>query len=446
MKTTALATLGLLIALCAGVSAQTTTPTTAPTAAPVMPTNFTSPLPLLIIQTGGKTIVDEPKTPGTLAVISKAAGSTNRPGDTPTGFNGPIGIEVRGTTSQRFPKKQYLLETRDQNGKDVSVSLLGLPPGSNWVLLASYTDPSLLRDAVGYNLSRRMGHYASRTVPVEVMLNGQYQGVYTLAEKLEAGPNRIALGKQGVLLQITPADRVKPGAISFKLPESGTVFVIESPKGKALSAAAKAEIEQFTAAFAAQLYHPDPAHPEKTYLDYVDLDALVDFVLLNEFLKNADALYASTYVTRDLPAKGTPASGAQGKLVFGPVWDLDRSMGNSGRADLDATSGWTFQQGLFTEVLYDNPTFVRRFTQRWHNLRRSGVIEGVFADLDRDARLLADPARRNFARWPVAGTTVIRGTPAAGRYPEEVADLKAWLTARAQWMDTHIDALIKPGW
>lgn len=441
MKHHALATLGVLVALCAGVSAQTAAP-----AAPVMPTNFTSALPLLILQTGGKPILDEPKTPGTLAVISKAAGSTNRPGDPATGFNGPIGIEVRGTTSQQFPKKQYLLETHDLNGKDANVSLLGLPPGSHWVLLASYTDPSLQRDAVGYNLSRRMGHYASRTVPVEVMLNGQYQGVYTLAEKLEVAPGRIELGKQGVLMQITPPDRLKAGNISFKLPESGTVVVIESPRGKALSAAAKAETEQFMAAFTAQLYHPDPAHPEKTYMDYVDLDALVDFLLLNEFLKNADALYASTYITRDLPAKNAPASGSQGKLVFGPVWDLDRSMGNSGRPDLDATSGWTFTQGLFSEVLYDNPTFIRRFAQRWHELRRSGVIEGVFADLDRDARLLADPARRNFARWPVAGTTVIRGTPAAGRYPQEVAELKTWLTARAQWMDTHIDALIKPGW
>ncbi|MFC4638341.1 CotH kinase family protein [Deinococcus hohokamensis] len=445
MKKLALATLGLLT-LCAGVGAQMAAPAAVPSAGPVMPTNFTSALPLLILQTGGKPIVDEPKTPGTLAVISKAAGSTNRPGDAPTGYVGPIGIEVRGTTSQRFPKKQYLLELRDANGKDVSASLLGLPPGSKWVLLASYTDPSLLRDAVGYNLSRRMGHYASRTVPVEVMLNGEYQGIYTLAEKLEASPNRIALGKQGVLMQITPADRVKPGAVSFKLPESGTVFVIESPAGKALSAAVKAEIEGFTAAFAAQIYHPDPAHPEKTYLDYVDLDALIDFVLLNEFVKNADALYASTYVSRDQPAKDAPGGRVPGKLVFGPVWDLDRSMGNSGRPDLDATSGWTFEKGLFTEVLYDNPTFIRRFVARWHDLRRSGVIENVFADLDRDARLLADPARRNFARWPVAGTTVIRGTPAAGRYPQEVADLKAWLTARAQWMDTHIDALIKPGW
>ena len=439
MKRRALLPLGMLMMLGTGVRAQTAGPP-ATASAPVIPARFSTPLPLLILQTNGKPILDEPKTAATLGVISRPAGGLNQPTDAPSGYQGPVGIEVRGSSSQQFPKKQYLLETRDQKGRDLNVALLGLPAGSKWVLLASYTDPTLLRDAVGYNLSRRMGHYASRTVPVEVMLNGEYLGVYTLAEKLEVAPSRVALGAQGVLMQITPADRVKPGDVSFKLPESGTVFVIEWPKGKALTPQVKADTERFTAAFAAQLYHPDPARPDRTYLDYLDLEAMVDYMLLNEYLKNADALYASTYVSRDATGGG-PA-----KLVFGPVWDLDRSTGNAGRPDLDAPTGWTFQEALFTEVLYDNPTFVRRFVARWRELRRTGVIEGVLADLDRDARLLADPARRNFARWPVAGTAVIGGTAAAGAYPEDVARLKAWLTARAGWMDTHVDALVKPGW
>ncbi len=439
MKHRALLTLGILMMLGSGALTQTAgTPANAP--APVTPAHFSTPLPLLILQTNGKPILDEPKTAATLGVISRPAGGTNQPTDPPTGYQGPVGIEVRGSSSQQFPKKQYLLETRDQQGKDLNVALLGLPAGSKWVLLASYTDPTLLRDAVGYNLSRRMGHYASRTVPVEVMLNGEYLGIYTLAEKLEVAPSRVALGAQGVLMQIMPADRVKPGDISFKLPESGTVFVIEWPKGKALTSQAKADIERFTAAFAAQLYHPDPARPDRTYLDYLDLEAMVDYMLLNEYLKNADALYASTYVSRDVTAGGS------GKLVFGPVWDMDRSMGNAGRPDLDAATGWTFQNALFTEVLYDNPTFVRRFVARWRELRRTGVIENVLADLDRDARLLADPARRNFARWPVAGTAVIGGTAAARTYPEDVARLKVWLTTRAEWIDAHIDSLVKAGW
>ncbi|GGL08587.1 hypothetical protein GCM10010844_29190 [Deinococcus radiotolerans] len=408
----------------------------------VTSTQFNSALPILTLDTAGRTIVNEPKTSARLGVISQPSAHLNTPTDPPNAYQGPIGIEVRGSSSQAFPKKSYLFETRNASGKALDVPLLGLPAGSRWVLNAAYADPSLLRDAVGYNLSRRMGRNASRTVPVEVMLNGQYLGVYLLEEKPEVAPGRITLGPDGVLLQLTPADRVKPGDISFKLPESGTVFIVEWPKGKNLSAAALLDIQRFTTAFAAQLYHPDTAAPGRSYLDYLDVDAMVDYMLLNEYLKNADALYASTYVTRDT----SPGAQGGGKLVFGPVWDLDRGLGNSGTAALDAPAGWTFRTALFTEVLYDNPTFVRRFVARWQDLRRSGVIDSVLADLDRDARRLTDPASRNFARWPVEGTVVLPGTPTARRFPEEVERLRSWLILRAQWMDANISSLIQPGW
>lgn len=441
MKASRVLWVAVMLALQGDIFAQTTPPRTA---TPVVPLTFSTSLPLMVIDTGGMAIADDPKIPASLAVISKGAGDSNRPSDRPTGFQGGIGIEVRGTTSQTFPKKQYGFETRDDLGKGAAVGLLGLPPGRSWILSAAYSDPTLLRDAVAYNLARRMGHYASRTLPVELILNGEYQGVYLLEEKLEPAPGRIQLGKQGVLLQITPADRVDPGDVSFKLPEFGTTFVIEFPKGKALTGAMKADIEKAVTSFAFGLYRPDPSRAQPSYLEHVDLNSLADFVLLNEFFKNADAFFASTYLTRDPSVTGD--AGMPGKLAFGPVWDLDRGMGNSGRPDLDQPTGWAFQGALFTERLYNDRTFVKHYVQRWHALRKTGVIDSVLADFERDASLLAGPAGRNFTRWPLAGQSVIPGTTAAGRYPAEVAKLKAWLTARAAWMDSNINALLQPGW
>ncbi|UBV44851.1 CotH kinase family protein (plasmid) [Deinococcus taeanensis] len=442
MKTNYALALILFSALQGPVTGQSTS-STAPVAVPL---TFATPLPLLNIATQGRAINDEPKTAATLSVTNQGGTTRNRPSDPPNSYQGAIGIEIRGSSSQAFPKKQYSLETRGADGKASPVSLLGLPAGRNWILSAAYTDPTLLRDSVAYNLSRRLGRYASRTVPVELILNGEYQGVYILEEKLEPQAQRISLSAQGALLQITPPDRVKPGDASFKLPESGTVLVIESPKGKALSSAMKAALEAVVVNFAQSLYHPDPGRPGGQYLNAVDLDALVDFVLLNEYFKNADAFFASTYLTVDLPASGASGAARPGRVTFGPVWDMDRGMGNSGRADFDQPSGWVFRTALFTEVLYDDPTFVRRFVQRWKALRSAGTIESLISDLDRDATRLTLPAQRNFTRWPIAGQTVIPGAAAASRYPDDVAALRTWLTARARWMDSNINALMKPGW
>ena len=65
---------------------------------------------------------------------------------TTKGYDGPIGIKLRGNSSLAFNQKKYTFETRDGNGKSHSVSLLGMPAHSDWVLLAPYNDVSMLRD------------------------------------------------------------------------------------------------------------------------------------------------------------------------------------------------------------------------------------------------------------------------------------------------------------
>ena len=54
------------------------------------------------------------------------------------GYDGPIGIKLRGNSSLSFNQKKYTIELRDESGKDVAASLLGMPAHSDWVLLAPY--------------------------------------------------------------------------------------------------------------------------------------------------------------------------------------------------------------------------------------------------------------------------------------------------------------------
>ena len=66
------------------------------------------------------------------------------------GYDGPIGIKLRGNSSLGFNQKKYTLETRDADGKELDVSLLGLPAHSKWVLLAPYNDISMSRSPMSH--------------------------------------------------------------------------------------------------------------------------------------------------------------------------------------------------------------------------------------------------------------------------------------------------------
>ncbi len=142
-------------------------------------------LPQVYIETNGAAIPDEPKIKAEILVENK--GEKN--------YEGLIGIEIRGQSSQMFPKKQYGFETRNSDEDGIDVTLLDLPEEEDWILHAPYSDKSLIRNALIYDLSRDIGRYASRLVFVELILNNSYDGLYILMEKLKRDSHRIDINK-----------------------------------------------------------------------------------------------------------------------------------------------------------------------------------------------------------------------------------------------------------
>src|SRR5690606_24210146 len=157
---------------------------------------FTSSnLPIVVINTNGQIIPDDEKITADMGIIYNGPGIRNNITDPFNNYNGKIGIEVRGSTSQWFPKKQYAVETRDISGEDTSVSLLGFPEESDWILFAPYNDKSLMRDVLVYKVSSLLGRYASRSMYCEVVLNSEYVGVYVLLEKVKRDGDRVDIKK-----------------------------------------------------------------------------------------------------------------------------------------------------------------------------------------------------------------------------------------------------------
>ena len=130
-------------------------------------------------------IVDDPKVPAAYTV--KRSDSIY--------YQGIIGIEIRGESSQNFDKKSYGLETWDEQYNDIDVPLLGLPEEEDWILYGPFSDKSLLRNKLIYELSNQMGRYAVKTEFVELTINYDYKGLYIFMEKLKRDKNRINISK-----------------------------------------------------------------------------------------------------------------------------------------------------------------------------------------------------------------------------------------------------------
>ena len=117
-----------------------------------------SNLPIVVINTNGQNIIDDPRIICNMGIIDNGLGSINFITDPFNDYQGKISIEYRGSSSQSFPKKQFALETQDSIGNNNNVSVLGLPVENDWILHAPYSDKSLMRNFLTYNLGRKMGN------------------------------------------------------------------------------------------------------------------------------------------------------------------------------------------------------------------------------------------------------------------------------------------------
>ena len=155
-----------------------------------------SDIPLVVIETpGSMSIPDEPKVTARMRIIDHGPGQLNRDTDPGNVYDGAVGIEIRGSYSASLPQKPFGFETRDAGGENLNVPLLGLPAENDWILLANYNDKSFLRNALAGHIFRQMGHYAPRTRHVEVVVNGSYEGIYVLTEKIKRDKNRVDIAR-----------------------------------------------------------------------------------------------------------------------------------------------------------------------------------------------------------------------------------------------------------
>ena len=421
--------------------------------------NFTSSnLPIIVINTNGQDIPDEPKIDVNLKIIYNGAGKINYLTDTAYNFNGKVGIEIRGQTSQSFPKKQYGFEVRDAFDNDMDASILGMPAESDWILYAPYSDKSMMRNALAYRLSNDLGHYASRTQYCELVLNGQYWGVYILMEKIKRNKGRVNIKKLeagdtsgdnltgGYIFKIDKANAGQDEGWTSKYKgypdDNGYVsYLYDYPKQENIVDKQKAYIKAFMDKFEDVMNSSNYNDPFKGYYDLMDIDTFVDTYLMFELSKNVDGYRLSTYFYKDRDSQ-------DGRLKYGPIWDFDISLGNCDYDNCNLTSGWEVMNKnasagthapSWTRKLMSDPVFANRFAKRWDEVKSTVFKQTrIAAILDSVVTLTHDARIRNFTKWSILGQYVWPNRLVENTYEGEVQDLKSWISDRMIWMTNNI--------
>ena len=407
-----------------------------------------SNLPIVLITTdGGAAIPDDPKILGTMKIIKHPDGSRNYVTDENTpaflNYSGRIGIEVRGSSSQALPKKPYSLTTliagSTTTATTANVSLLGMPAENDWVLNALAFDQSLIRDYLAYNLARQMGNYAVKTEYCEVIVNGEYKGLYLLTEKIKADSNRVDITKIAVGDNalpnlsggyITKADKTTGGdPVAWSMAVYGggnTNYIHELPKPIAITANQntyiKSQFDNLQAAATA-----NNVSLLNGYTTVIDVPSFVDFMVSNEYFANVDGYQLSTFFHKD----------RNGKLRAGPIWDFNLTMGNDLKPTYDRsfTNTWQFSNGdnegsKFWTDLFNNTEFKCYFAKRWFDLTASGKIlnqTSVNALIDGTLVLLTESMGREHVRWNTIPNNAL-----------EISNLKIWVTDRITWVNANI--------
>ena len=412
------------------------------------------PLPLMKIQTGNQNIVDEPKIPGSLQIYQEELLIEEH----------LIGIEIRGSSSQMFDKKSYGFETWDEMGEDLNASLGGFPEEEDWILYGPYSDKSLVRNVLIYELSNNMGQYASKTKFYELEINEIFQGTYVLMEKIKRDRNRVDISKNkveditgGYIIKIDKPtgdgdwyDENIAFASQYNttgvLVDTGNInFLYEYPKADDINEEQKKYIQDYIHLFETALISEDFESIENGYRQFIDLDSFIDFFILNEFSKNPDGFRLSTYLHKE---KG-------GKLKMGPIWDFNLAFGNVNYCDGDSPYGWAhrfndicsgdnWQVPFWWNRFLDDPEYVSLLKERWAILRSeilsSDTVSGRLRELQENLKG-SSAIDKNFGKWLILGKYIWPNKFIGDSYDSEINYLEEWINERFDWLDQNINEL-----
>ena len=350
-------------------------------------------------------------------------------------------IKVRGNTTDDYNKQPFQIKL------DTKHDLFGMGEAKTWILLANYLDQSLIRNSIMYKIGSLLGMKTSEFKSVDLYLNGEYYGVYLLCEKIQIHPERVDIfdleqeneilnpniggftrrKTSGTLIDetiITEYQYVRnidnPADISggylveldnnyysdescyFKT-SNGNAYVIKSPEY-----ASQEQVEYIARVFAEMeeaIYSPTGKNSRGLhYSQYADVESLAYAYIMQELGRNWDAGSSSMYFYKDADKNGEFT-----KIVKGPLWDCDNTLGNMLKGNANDPNGyWAKNRKLWeglTQHEYFNYIVAREYARIYPEIIKMTEDGGYVSQLVNELGTSVAMERMrwgtsDYSKWP----------------------------------------------
>ncbi|NLB62476.1 MAG: hypothetical protein GX801_00010 [Fibrobacter sp.] len=328
-------------------------------------------------------------------------------------------IKGRGnSTWSHHPKKPYSINLRKKH------NLLGMPAHKKWAFLANHSDKSLIRNKFSYELGQKIFtdvQWTPKSKLVELVLNGEYLGVYQLIERIKVHEDRVDIDIENgdFLLEVdtrlsSEFNFISPKEVkfNFRFPKTMDSTTFDS---------LKSTVEHLESL----LYAKNFTDPDSGYKPHFDINSFVDWYIICEFVKNNDAtFYSSVYMYY---------RNNEEKMYMAPLWDFDLIAGNAKYNNNDIPDVFYIKKSRWIVQLFKDPDFELAVKQRWQE-KKDDLLAAVNS-IKQTGKDMKQTAANNFYRWPILGKEIWPNPTWPDTYEEEIDQLYDFLKARYEWMD-----------
>lgn len=344
-----------------------------------------------------------------------------------------VQMKGRGNSTWGLPKNPYAIKL------DKKAEVLGFPKHKRWVLLANWYDKSNLRSEVAFLMGRMSTEqtvsgmdYTPRITYARVFINGNFQGLYSVTEQLKIDDNRVDVGDDGYLMEID--GKLDMSDINFKIPHIGQPIVIKDPDME--SQEQIDYIVNFMNTADKALFANYYLDPENGYKKYIDVYSFIDWYLVNEIAKNADAVfYSSCYMNLK---RGD-------KLRMGPLWDFDLGFANyvySGNIEtesvINSPKGFYIRDVSWYSRMFTDPEFIHILKNRFnHYYDRQ---QEIYDYIDLKKEFIRNAVHENDKVWHIYSNPFDQ-IKIDNSFDNDCEKLKSWLQQRLNWLKSEFDNL-----
>ena len=338
----------------------------------------------------------------------------------------PMKIRGRGNSTWFIhPKKPFQMKLAEKS------AFLGMPEDKKWLFLAEYSDKTMLRNTIAFELGYMSNlDWTPAGEFAEVFLNGEYNGTYNITQKVEESDNRVALGDTGYLLELDQLDRIDPDDVYFNSTVTNRFIINIKEPSLEYDSDQYDYIKNLIAEFEGVLFGNNFQDENIGYRQHIDLDSFIDWYLISEISKNVDSRWYSSIYLNVIPGE---------KIKMGPLWDFDLAFGNTDYSDTQFYEGWWVRFNPWYERLFEDPYFIQMVKDRFVFFKNN---EGLIIEkIDSYAEQLKWAQAENDNKWETIGRYVWPNPVVYDTYQEEVDHLKNWYQDRMDWLEEALNEL-----